>query len=703
MSVSKPTTSSIVPIHPELDPPFIKFPPFPKPPEGVTIMPFKDFKARGIQLFSESKQPEDDEDELDALGIPTVELRIKHATDACKSITRKKRKKKKSAMMTEAVPVKKLAWYDEWEEGEDLRVAKGKYDRSISPADRFFQSAYDFRTGRPWPPVASGLNNLWDQFRMFVGLLIDPSVFRKANANICAFDPSPDSESDDEDEPEDPAMKTHGTTTANDSDSRPAKRLRSYEGSGDDEENVPFDPHRSHEETMDEKIAIFLADPEKAVRIFLSSYMREHGLIWSERSLNYAPRLISFFLSFVLRNRILPEQSYQRGLKRALETINLAKKELPLTHKVGKMLPDAFNGGCRECFGRQGGMNWSINVTDTSATDKKEDSHISVIDVSTGAKMQVELLTEAQIQVKETIEDMEVALDSFPISVTPVGTQEDSTVWGAGWATEPGGWDQNTWNAEPMTGGDEAEDGQGASNDALNDANASWADPNTTWNTDPPSLITFLGPSVFPLTHTTGIIECSTRRVSAIYPPPSSPSADIPSLSRQKKHQGMSGAVIDRTERKWAPSPSGVEVELDARFAKVVLEPWGREEGDISRPEISYTSRGPVVDPKSSDTLNASATASAGAKMRKDHNPHADSITLLVEPSLVETLSLVPGLGLGAMWIEIVRQEDVMVGPDEPSGTGDQMKDTYPTRFWYHEDVTGIFPSFYTPRAKGKE
>lgn len=35
--------------------------------------------------------------------------------------------------------------------------------RNISPVDRFFQSAYDFRTGRPWPPIASGLNNLWDQ------------------------------------------------------------------------------------------------------------------------------------------------------------------------------------------------------------------------------------------------------------------------------------------------------------------------------------------------------------------------------------------------------------------------------------------------------------------------------------------------------------------------------------------------------------
>ncbi|KAF9226922.1 hypothetical protein BS17DRAFT_800834 [Gyrodon lividus] len=706
MSVLEPTTSNTVPTHAQ-DPSFIKFPPFPKPPEGVTIMPFKDFKARGIQLFSESKLGGDDEDELDALGIPTVELRVKHATDECKSNTRKKRKKKKSTV-TEGVPVKKLPWYEEWEEGEDLRVVKGKYDMSISPVDRFFQSAYDFRTGRPWPPVASGLNNLWDQFRMFVGLLTDPSVFRKTGASKYARDPSPDFESDDEGE--DPALNTHGAIAEDDSDARPTKRYRSYESNGNEEENAPFDPHKLVEETRDEKIAVFLDDPEKAVRTFLSSYMREHGLIWSERNLNYTPRLISFFLSFVLRNRVLPEQSYQRGLKRALETIDLAKKELPLTYKVGQMLPDAFNGGCRECFGRKGGMNWTFgSAIDTNATNKKEDLHISVTDTSTGAKTDVELPTEAQIQLKEIIEDnvdMDVALDLSPSSVAPTSgdtAQEDSTGWGNGWGdSECGGWDQNTWITETVSGGNEAQDGPGANSEALADANALWADSDPTWTSDPSSLISFLGPSAFPWTHTTGIVECSTRRVSAVYPPGSSSAhTHTPSLSSQQKRQGGARATDSSVERKWSPSSSGVEAELDARFAKVVLEPWGREEGDISGPEIWSTSRGPVIDPKSPGTISGSNTdASAGGKAHKPHNPLTDNITLLVEPSLVEILALVPGLGLGAMWIEIVRQEGETEGLDELSSEDDRAKGTYPQRFWYHEDVTGIFPSFYTPKSR---
>lgn len=95
-------------------------------------MPFKGFKPRGIQLFSEpgaggNDAAEEEDPELDALGIPTVELRVRHTTDECKSNSRKKRKKKKAATI-EAVLVKKLPWYEEWEEGEDLRVTKVRYD-----------------------------------------------------------------------------------------------------------------------------------------------------------------------------------------------------------------------------------------------------------------------------------------------------------------------------------------------------------------------------------------------------------------------------------------------------------------------------------------------------------------------------------------------------------------------------------------------
>lgn len=58
--------------------------------------------------------------ELDGLGIPTIELRVKHNTDESK--TGKKRKKKSKAKAADGEPTKRLTWWEEWEEGEDLRV-----------------------------------------------------------------------------------------------------------------------------------------------------------------------------------------------------------------------------------------------------------------------------------------------------------------------------------------------------------------------------------------------------------------------------------------------------------------------------------------------------------------------------------------------------------------------------------------------------
>ena len=559
---------------------------------------------------------------------------------------------------------------------------------------------------------------------MFTGLLVNPSVFRKVGAKKYARAESPDFISDDED---DTAMNVgDGVTTG---DSRPTKRQRSGEARDVDEEES--DPHKLDEEVREEKISIFLSDPEKAVRIFLSSFMREHGLIWyvkfsaivsydclicgsrTERNLIYAPRLMSFFLAFVLRNRVFPESVYQRSLKRALETIEWAKKELPLTHKVGQSIPDAFNEACRECFGRQGGINWAVvNATSTITEQKGKltllssndifssptlDASITVTDISNGVKTNVALPTEAQMQLKEAIEDnvdMEVSLNTSSTVVSLINkdaTDENPNGWGNTWDDAWGDeGSQNTW-AESGSWGGEAQQGEAEINPG---ADTKWADADPSWNRDPASLFSLIGPSAFPLTHTTGIVECSTRRVSAINFPPDHPKGE-PSSSPQET---LGRAEVEARERQdWTPSAYGVEADLDARFAKVVLEPWGREEGDISGPEIWSTSRGPVIDPKNPSKKQV-PTDTAGITARKPHNPLTDSITLLVQPSFAETLALVPGLGLGAMWIEIARQE---------SGAGAATSDGVahvdgktPGRFWYHEDVTGIFPSFYTPRAK---
>ena len=111
------------------------------------------------------------------------------------------------------------------------------------------------------------------KFRLFTGLLVNPSVYRKASAKKDARAESPDFDSDDDDD------STMNVGDAAAGESRPAKRQRSGEAFDlDDEEES--DAQKTDEEIREEKISHFLGDPENALRIFLSSYMREHGLIW---------------------------------------------------------------------------------------------------------------------------------------------------------------------------------------------------------------------------------------------------------------------------------------------------------------------------------------------------------------------------------------------------------------------------------------
>lgn len=76
--------------------------------------------------------------ELDGLGIPTIELRVKHDTDEPKTGKRKGKKKKKKHIEIDGEPMRRLTWWEEWEEGEDLRVSNFGYSSCVSHSLRAF-------------------------------------------------------------------------------------------------------------------------------------------------------------------------------------------------------------------------------------------------------------------------------------------------------------------------------------------------------------------------------------------------------------------------------------------------------------------------------------------------------------------------------------------------------------------------------------
>ncbi|KAG2066082.1 hypothetical protein BDR04DRAFT_1107344 [Suillus decipiens] len=671
--------------------PFVTFPPFPQPPPGVTLIPFKDFRARGIQLFGEVVGGPNEEDmELDGLGIPTVELRVKHSTDECKSNTRKRKRKKKTAVV-EGAPARKVPWYEEWEEGEDLRITKGKFDSNISHVDRLFHAANDFRVNRTWPPITSGVGQLWDQFRLYVGLLVNPTIYRK---------PSKDEEADDEDdyEGDNPsnihvnAEDTSGPVPSNDV----APSALSVELDDHDDDEGSLQARKSDlEEQREERLIVFLNDPEKSVTIFLSSHMREQGLIWSERNLVNAPHLISFFLNFVLRNRVLPKASHERGIRSALEIVELAKKELPLTYKIGQALPDVFSDGCKECFGRKGGIEWSFDDQKADDPPAPVDATITVIDQH-GTATEIVLPDAEETALKDAIEDnvdMEIQVTNMrttapvvnantttPITTTPPDIWSANTTdtvaggWGATGDAE--GWGSvgsDTWGAI----GDGGTWGPADDNDewGADSAPLSFAPEVTepSWLSPPPSLTSLLGPTSFPLTHSTGIVESSTRRIKAIHLPP-------------KDKAKIKGDAAEM-----------VEDELERRFARVVMSPWGREESDIPMPSIRKTSRGAVIMPDGE--VKGSGTG-------KPHNPYEDDIILVLEPAVLDTLGL--GMGLGGLWVQIVREkaEEDNEAPKKSNGKRGK-KDKGPLdelsgNYWYLEELMGIFPSYFMSRENAR-
>lgn len=95
------------------DPKWI-WPPFPKPPKGVTIVPFSEFQPKGIIIALE-----DDTAELDANGVATVPLLVKHGDRS----RRKSKKKRDPLAELSQEELNKMTWDKRMELGEDMRMA----------------------------------------------------------------------------------------------------------------------------------------------------------------------------------------------------------------------------------------------------------------------------------------------------------------------------------------------------------------------------------------------------------------------------------------------------------------------------------------------------------------------------------------------------------------------------------------------------
>ncbi|KAG2049478.1 hypothetical protein BDR06DRAFT_961439 [Suillus hirtellus] len=590
------------------------FPPFPAAPHGVTIIPFKDFTPYGYKRL---RTETGEEIEVDALGgLPTVKVLSDEEVIQRNKDRRRRRNAGQSADATGRI----VPWWEEWEEGESSRTTSEPIELRNNLIDRVHQAADDFRIGRTWPPISSGVRSLWDHFRLYIGLLSSLPIYRKVKKSKGNTD-----------------MTCEGDGDASDNDDVPKAKQINLDIIQDPLEQVAhpgkqLEPKEGEKDIMARLLETFLEDMEKSIKVFMSSYMRDKGLIWSERNLFIAPTVLHFFLRFMQRNRVFAGfETHTENLNRAVVVAELAIKELPLTARVARVLPGMFDAACKECWGYRGSLSMYISTTLDSEDDTNTPASSAVGTFEEALKADHTEIVSSDV-VLDSLMAKEVLDDTFgPGDGTNISPPPANDPWAAAITTG-----QNT--------------------------TVSWTDVKVD------SLLTFLGPTQLPLTHTAGVVEFSTRKVKEIMLPEAINSVpDIPSTA--------------------------IEQELGSRFARVVLEPWIRtptdELLDITRPIITSSSRGAVIEDPFADNIDVSGVHSPSEAF----NPCRDNLTILIDPASVDCFHV--GLGLCGTWVQIARCEDVE-SSTSPIDQGTPYVSKHPRDcFWYLEDVVSIFPSFY--------
>ena len=373
---------------------------------------------------------------------------------------------------------------------------------------------------------------------------------------------------------------------------------------------------------------------------------------------------MSFFLRYLIRSRVFPEPEYERPVKRALEIVELARIELPNSWKMGRALPDIFSDGCKGIWGSMQTM-WVVPAAADASQDSTDER-------------------EAKRQKLGDSEDTKVPSPERPSTgvESEKPTEPSFTPVGGGWGTaavgEEGekleGWGPtgSSWGDAPPVPTTEGDEPVHELAPPIWDA--SLVDVQATWDIETPTLLPLLGPTALPLTHTTGVVEQATRRIVRVDPP-----------------------RAPRPLAQNAPAAEAVEEELAYRFARLVLAPWERlsqetyEAGsDVLPPTVLGTSRGTVV-------MEDGEEDDDGSAVRGAHRPWKDEISVLVDPKLTDIL--IAGMGIGAIWVEIVRDKDAEGGYAAPSKKGKGKKKEVP-KYWYMEQVVHQLPSFYIDKAE---
>lgn len=395
------------------------------------------------------------------------------------------------------------------------------------------------------------------------------------------------------------------------------------------------------------------------------------------------PWIVQFFLEFLIRNRVLPES--EKALRKAAAAAELAKCELPLTFVIGEALPDKVGRSFESLFGSfTSAAFWVVDedaeeagtTTELKEDDEEEKETEDVEGEETETKKE-------DVQMEDATEETTDPNDLKAFLAS--SGQPDIQI------IDPN--DEDFKLAEEIQR-DAVQDNVDLNGEEIDPASLSWGDPpvdpdwgvsDSGWFVEKEASLTdFMGPTVLPSTHTTGIMERSTRQIIKVVPPPDL-SKEQP--KKKSKNKGKSPQEL-------------VEEELGRQFGYMVMAPWRRtgnyNKSDAINPQTLPDSRGPIVG-EDGEIQNPSENPAIPV-----HNPAKDEILVLISSETVEKLTV--GMGLQGTWVQIARQ-DLSAPEEEWDNDGKKKpkgkKGGYgvygePTKWWYLEQLMCAITSFHT-------
>ncbi|KAJ3854349.1 hypothetical protein EV368DRAFT_80694 [Lentinula lateritia] len=437
------------------------------------------------------------------------------------------------------------------------------------------------------------------------------------------------------------------------------------------------------------RLTNFVHNPARVIQIYLSSYFIEKGLHFSKYNCDIIPKLLYFYVNFLLVNEVLPDKG--DDLHYALSIIETAKTELALYPQIGESCPDHFNLTCKEllCNDSRG------TELDTNGTLANPNAETQIQPDSTPVspaspkkrkkKKKLKSQAEPQPMTEVSAENSIESTTNFsvqPMTEVPAENSIEST---ANFSvscevTSPemlGGWGGtaavDSWGEGASSGwgnsGPASASGWGVvvDNHAAPLEDIGWG----SFSTLPPasSFVSAQITGALPQTHIRGVVEHAVRRIKAIIPP-----LEQDTIKCKQEDNNILNSIA-------------LEDELKQCYWTVVLEPWPIE-GAQEFISILSTSKGSVEDADQLTVEDGSINDLYVGSV-KPHNCLSDDITIFLEDETRKVLRL--GMGLGGTWAQLLRASDFsqyVKGHEEEKSPDER-------RYWFLLEVLRILPSYY--------